>query len=456
METKSAYLHLLGQAQKYAAAYIQGIDDMPVFPKEEAIAALGAFDEPLPAASSDPSDVLRLLHTVGAPATVAQTGGRYFGYVTGGVYPIAHAADWLTSTYDQNAALYLMSPLASKLEAVCEAWVTELLGLPNGTAAGFVSGSSSAILCALAAARNSLLLKQGYDVAQEGLRNAPELRVVLGEQAHASVLKALSLLGIGKRELILAPVDAMGRIQVDALPPLDETTLLILQAGNANGGGFDPIDELCDLANQKGAWVHVDGAFGLWAAASHRQRHLTAGLEKADSWSADAHKTLNTAYDSGIVLCKHRTALSGALQASGGYLHFSEERDGMRYTPEMSRRSRAISLWATIKQLGASGVAELIDRLCDHTAYFAQELQRQGFIIVNPPCFNQLMVKCETPDETRQVLREVQGSGVCWCGGSVYHNEPVIRVSVCSYRTTRNDIEKSVAAFVQAEANGMA
>lgn len=450
MEEKQAYLDLLHEASEYAAAYISGVDDRPVFPDVDALAGLSQFDEPLPAAPTDASLVLRKLHTAGAPATVAQTGRTYFGYVNGGVHPVAHAAEWLSSTYDQNAALYLMSPLVSKLEAVCEGWVAELFALPSGTAAGFVSGSSSAILCALGAARNALLLRQGYDVTQEGLRNAPELKIVLGKQAHASVLKALSLLGFGKKELLFAPVDNFGRILPEKLPALDETTLLILQAGNVNGGGFDPIDTLCEAANESGAWVHVDGAFGLWAAASSRHRHLTRGLEKADSWSVDAHKTLNTAYDSGLVLCRDRNALTRALAASGEYLHFGSERDGMLYTPEMSRRSRVIALWATLKHLGRDGIEELVDQLCDNAAYFGEQLLQHGFVVPIPPCFNQLIFQCETPEVTEATLRQIQLNGVCWCGGSIFYSKPAIRVSVCSHRTTRIDIDRSVAAIVQA------
>lgn len=294
------YIKLLRKTEQYAERYIRKVKKMRVFPNAENINQLSIFDESMPVISTSPDKVLHLLHTYGENATVAQTAGRYFGFVNGGQLPISHAADWMASTWDQNSAFYVMSPLSSKLEEICERWIVELLRLPKQTACGFVSGSSNATLCALAAARNNLLLRQGYNVVENGMRNAPKVRVVLGEQAHASVWKALSLLGFGSNDIEVAKTDGRGCIIVDTLPSLDNNTLLILQAGNANGGGFDPIDELCEKANQVGAWVHIDGAFGLWAAASNRKKHLVFGMEKADSWSVDAHKTnaRNLGFDS--------------------------------------------------------------------------------------------------------------------------------------------------------------
>lgn len=443
------YIKLLRKTEKYAEQYIKKAEHMKVVPDKRSINQLSVFEESMPGMSTNPDKVLQLLHTYGENATVAQTAGRYFGFVNGGQLPIAHAADWLASTWDQNSALYVMSPLSSKLEEVCERWIVELLRLPKQTAAGFVSGSSNAILCALAAARNNLLLRQGYNVVENGMRNAPKVRVVLGEQAHVTVWKALSLLGFGVKDIEVAKTDELGCIKVDTLPPLDGNTLLILQAGNANGGGFDPINELCEKANEAGAWVHIDGAFGLWAAASNRKKHLVFGMEKADSWSVDAHKTLNVTYDCGIVLCKDRASLVNALRRNGDYLQFSENRDGTLYTTEMSRRSRVIALWAVLKQLGAEGVEKLIDGLCLHAGYFAEELRKNGFIIENTVCFNQFMVKCETPKQTIDTLKAIQDSGICWCGKSIWNKEPVIRVSVCSHRTTKKDIDKSVQAFVK-------
>ena len=441
---------LYEQAKAYAFEYIDTLEKSRVYPNEEAIAALQGFDEPLPDEPSDPYSLLETLHKVGSKATVAQSGGRYFGFVNGSHFPVAMAARWMADVWDQNSALYVMSPVVSKLEEVCEKWIVKVLGLPLDTAAGFVSGSSTAILCALAAARNELLKKQNWDVPSDGLFGAPPLRVVLGEHAHSSVIKALSLLGIGKSQITKAPVDGMGRIIPKLLPPLDESTLLIAQAGNVNGGAFDPMEELSRMAHTAGAWLHIDGAFGLWAAASAQKRALIAGFENADSWSADAHKTLNAPYDCGIVLCKNRSALAAAMQAAGSYLQYSTSRDGMLYTPEMSRRARSVELWATLKFLGRKGIGELVDTLCESAAYFAERLAESGFEIANEVVFNQVLVRCETPEITRATLENIQSSGTLWCGGAIWQDQPVIRISVCSYKTGKEEVEDCVEAFIKA------
>lgn len=365
---KEIYTELLEQVKDYALDYLSGVQERPVFPTEEALAALDTLEEPLPQEGTAPAEVMEQLHTIGAPATTAQTGGRYFGFVNGGLLPVAHAAQWLADTWNQNGALYLMSPTAARLEDLCERWVVQLLGLPEGTAMGLVTGSANALLCALAAARNELLRRQGYDAAESGLRNAPAIRVVLGEGAHATVRSALSLLGIGAAEVETVPMDALGRMDARYLPELDGRTLLILQAGNVNGGGFDPIRDLCEKARAAGAWVHIDGAF---------------------------------------------------------------------------------VLWAVLKSLGAGGVERLVDSLCAHAWYFALKLQKVGFELAAPVCFNQFMVRRHTPEETRLALDAVQKSGVCWCGGSTWEGEPVIRISVCSFRTTYEDIDQSVDAFAR-------
>lgn len=437
-------------AQRHAFAYAGTVKTRPVSPPPDAIAALDAFDEPLPDAVGRGLDVVETLNRYGSPATVAQTGGRYFGFVNGGVIPAALAARWLADFWDQNSALYAMSPVAAKLEEICERWLRELLNLPDETVAGFVSGTSLAIFCGLAAARFRIFHNSGWDINRQGLYGAPRLRIVTGRQAHGTVRKAIALLGFGTDTIELVDTDDQGRIIPAAVPAPDERTILILQAGNVNSGSFDPFEELCAQAATAGAWIHVDGAFGLWAAASARLRYLTQGMEEAHSFSVDAHKTLNTPYDCGIVLCRDKDALSHALHASGSYIAYGEQRDGMLYTPEMSRRARAVELWAALKYLGKQGVDELVLGLHARAVQFAEELAAERFQILNDVVFNQVLVACETEQLTALTMRHVQASGECWAGGSVWRGEPVIRISVCSWATTAGDVTRSVQAFVAA------
>ncbi len=439
------------QAKDYAFDYLGGVFEREVYPNEQALQNLKHFDEPMPIEADDPNKILKLLHDYGSPATVATTGGRYFGLVVGGSFAPVMAVKWLTDVWDQLAPLYVTSPIMGKLESVCEQWMNELLGLPKDCAMGLVSGTSMATMAGFAAARYELLRRAGWDVNTKGLFGAPPIRVVVGAEAHSSVFKALAILGLGKDRVELVPVDDQGRMRVDLVPQLDGNTLLILQAGNVNSGSFDPIDELCDMANKTGAWVHVDGAFGLWAAASESKRYLTKGMEKADSWSVDGHKTLNTPYDCGIVICRDRNAMITAMQANGDYILYSDQRDGMLYSPDMSRRGRAVELWATLKLLGKRGVEELVDGLCERASQFADEIKAEGFKVLNDVVFNQVLITCGTPDETASTLRNLQQSGECWCGSGKWCNTPVIRVSVCSWATTEEDISRTVIAFVKSQ-----
>lgn len=438
---------LFEQAKACAYQYVDDVGSQAVFPPEEALSALRSFDEPLPDAPASPSEILELLSRAGSHAAVAQSGGRYFGFVNGSYFPVAVATKWISDLWDQNSALFVSSPIAAKLEEVCERWIVKLLGLPAGTAAGFVSGSSTAILCALATARNEILFRQSWDVSRDGLFGAPPVRVVLGEQAHSSVFKALALLGLGRDRVELAEVDAQGRIIPERLPRLDGNTLLIAQAGNVNSGAFDPLDRLAGMAVRAGAWLHVDGAFGLWAAASPKTYPLIQGFEQADSWSADAHKTLNAPYDCGIVLCRDRTALVRTMQATGSYIQYSDNRDPMLYTPEMSRRARGVELWATLRYLGKSGVGALVEELCKNAVYFAQKLTELGFTVLNDVVFNQVLVSCGTSAWTEATLKEIQASGRCWCGGAQWFGESVIRISVCSWQTSESDIDACAEVF---------
>lgn len=430
-------------AHNLALSYVNMVDNMRVFPDEEAIENLSVFEEYLHDEPQDTRRILEKLDKYGSPATVAQTGGRYFGFVNGGILPSALCSKWITDAWDQNPALFVISPITSKIEEVCEKWIKDLLGLPPNTVAGFVSGSSTATLCGLVAGRNYLLNNMGYDVVKQGLFNAPEIKVIIGEGAHSTVYKALSIIGLGNNRIIKVPTDDQGRIIVDKIPELDNKTLLIIQAGNVNSGAFDDFSAICKKANEAGAWVHVDGAFGLWAASCSEMDYLTKGLNLADSWSVDGHKTLNAPYDNGIVLCKHKDILVNAMHMTGSYIIYNENRDGMLYTSEMSRRARAIDLWATFKGLGKKGVSELVWELHNKAKYFSDLLKKGGLEILNDVVFNQVLVYFENDVKTEALIKRVQESGVCWLGGSKWSGKSVMRISVCSYKTTYKDIKKS-------------
>jgi len=438
------------QAKEYAFDYADKALGRNVYPTNEALENLKIFDESIPYETGDVSEILKLLHQCGSPATVSQIGGRYFGFVNGGIIPAALAAKWLSDFWDQNTPLYVTSPIASKLESVVEMWLKQIFNLPNESVAGFVSGSSMAILCGLAAARFRTFQKLGWDINAKGLINAPKIRIVIGKHAHGTVLKAIALLGLGKDNIEWVDVDEQGRIIPDKIPQLDKSSILILQAGEVNSGAFDAFDEICDKARKAGTWIHIDGAFGLWAAASEKLKHLTKGIEKADSWSVDGHKTLNTSYDSGIVLCRDKDALVSALQATGSYIMYGENRDGMLYTPEMSRRARGVELWATIKYLGKQGIDELVFGLHKRAIQFAKELSENGFHILNEVFFNQVLVACNDDLETERTLKNLQESMECWCGSSQWFGRKVIRISICSWATTEEDVSRSVQAFVKA------
>ena len=446
---------LLEQASRYAFDYMDSVDRRAVFPDAKALDRLDRFDEPLPEHAQSGAGVLKMLNDYGAPATVAQTGGRYFGFVNGGVIPTALAARWMADAWDQNPALFVISPIVGKLEQVCERWLRELLDLPDRTVAGFVSGSSTATLCGLAAARYELLRRLDWDVNADGLFGAPPIRVIVSEQAHSSVFKALALLGLGKARIEQVPADGQGRIDARQIPDPDTRSLLVLQAGNVNTGAFDAFAQICGPARENGAWVHVDGAFGLWARAATAGKILTRGVELADSWSLDGHKTLNTPYDCGIVLCRQQDALVAAMQASGAYIQYSDKRDPMMHVPEMSRRARAVDLWAALRSLGRRGVGEMIDAMCARAAQFARQLAAHRFRILNNVVFNQVLVAADTPSQTRETLAAIQASGVCWCGGTEWNGEPAIRISVSSWVTTPDDVDRSVKAFVDARAKAL-
>ena len=433
----------LQQVADLAETYLQELADRRVSPLPESIASLRSLDGPLPDLGIPPDEIVRTLAALAGPATVASAGGRYFGFVTGGSLPAALGAAWLVSAWDQNAGLRVASPAAVVLEDIALRWVVEALGLPPTSGAALVTGATMANFTCLAAARHALLARAGWDVEAQGLFDAPQLRVVVGAEIHATLLKALALLGLGRERVIRVPVDCQGRLLADALPPLDNRTIVCLQAGNVNTGAFDPAAEVCTLARKAGAWVHIDGAFGIWAAASPAYRHLTAGCELADSWATDAHKWPNTGYDCGIALVRDPAHLVAAMAINAAYLTTQTEREPMHYSPEASRRARGIELWAALRSLGRDGLADLINRTCRHARRFAEALASAAFTILNDVVINQVLVAM-----TEEQLARIQAEGTCWCGGTVWQGHPAMRISVSSWATTDDDVDRSVAAII--------
>lgn len=445
--------NLLTATLERAINYLDNLNRRSVAPSPEAIAQLAQFDEPLPEQPADPENVLAQLDELGSPATVASAGRRYFGFVTGGALPASLAANWLAGAWDQNGFSVISSPVVAKIEEVALRWLADALKLPPQTGGGFVTGATMANFTALAAARHAILQKAGWDAEAQGLFGAPPITVVVGDEVHVSLLKALSLLGLGRERVTRVPVDNQGRMRADALPPLNESTIVCLQAGNVNTGAFDPAEEICAAAQKAGAWAHVDGAFGLWAAAAPNRAHLAAGLEQADSWATDAHKWLNTPYDSGLAFCRNPEHLRGAMAATrAAYLVQSDSREPFQYTPEMSRRGRGIEVWAALRSLGRAGLADLIERNCRYAARLAEGLQAAGYQVLNEVVLNQVLVSFEDEETTRRVIAAVQAEGTCWCGGTVWQGRAAMRISVSSWATTETDIERSLDAILRVAA----
>jgi glutamate/tyrosine decarboxylase-like PLP-dependent enzyme len=440
---------LLTRAAEMAKRYVSAAHERRVSPTESAVAALQKFHEPFPEAGCDPHQALEVLNELGSPATVTTTGGRYFGFVIGGTLPVAMAANCLAAVWGQNVALRVMSPVAAELEEIVIRWTCEALGLPPDCSGGLVTGATMANFTALAAARYALLAREGWNVVEDGLFHAPPIEVVAGGEVHASLLKALSMLGMGRSRIHLVEADEQGRFRADKLPKLSRNTIVCIQAGNVNTGAFDPAAPICEAASEQGAWVHVDGAFGLWVAASPRYRHLMHGYEAADSWATDAHKWPNASYDCGLAIVRNGEALRASMGLSAAYLAPGTKRDPMHYTPEASRRARGVELWAALKSLGRSGLAALIERTCTHAQQFAAGLRAAGFAVLNEVVSNQVLVTFGGAARTQEVIRRIQDEGTCWCSGTVWHGKTAMRISVSSWATTTDDVDRSLAAIVR-------
>jgi glutamate/tyrosine decarboxylase-like PLP-dependent enzyme len=441
--------HLLKLVAERAIHYLDTLENRAVAPTPEALQALSRLDEPFPDQSTDAESVISLLDEVGSPATVATAGSRFFGFVVGGSLPSALAANWLAGAWDQNAGLAVLSPIAAKLEEVAMRWLLDLLQLPSGSGVGFVTCATQANFSGLAAARHALLNRQGWDVETQGLFGAPLITVVVGDEVHVSVLKALSMLGLGRERVVRVPVDGQGRMRADALPPLDSNTIVCVQAGNVNTGSFDPVSAIISQAKAAGAWVHVDGAFGLWAAVAPDRAHLVSRIGEADSWATDAHKWLNVPYDSGIVFVRNPQDLHAAMAVNAAYLVEGETRDPTHYTPDFSRRARGIEVWAALRSLGREGLVDLVERTCRYAARFAAGLHEAGYEVLNEVVLNQVLISFGDDEATRRVIAAIQEDGICWCGGTIWQGKRAMRISVSSWATNDEDVERSLEAMIR-------
>ncbi len=446
----TATKELLDLAHEACIRYMSDIGSRTVMPSDAAIAGLEGLKEPLPEGSCSSAEVLHTLDRIGSPATVATTGGRFFGFVVGGALPVTVAASWLASAWDQNAGNWILSPIAAELEAVVSGWLLDLFDLPRDAAVGFVTGSTMGAFSAIAAARSALLRRQGWSVKQRGLNGAPRLRVVATEELHPTNLAALGYAGFGLDDVEYCPTDAQGRVIPERMPTLDALTLVLLQAGNINSGASDPFTPICLKAREVGAWVHVDGAFGLWARVSPDRRHLVHGLELADSWSVDGHKWLNLPQDSAIYASRDAEAVNDVFGVNATYLIRDSRRQPNTFTPELSRRARGVEFWAALKCLGRSGVAALIDRCCSHARRFSEGLTKAGYDVLNEVVLNQVVFACATEEETRRALTHIQASGVTWLGPTHWKGRFAMRISVSSWATTEEDVDQSVKAMTAA------
>ncbi|MHB8404670.1 MAG: pyridoxal phosphate-dependent decarboxylase family protein [Gammaproteobacteria bacterium] len=441
---------LLEHAAQRAIAYLENLDARSVAPLPGAVAKLSALDQPLPEKPNQPEAALKVLDEVCSGATLAISGRRFFGFVIGGSLPVTLAANWLAGAWDQNSAYYNATPATAYLEQIALGWLLDLLHLPPESGGGFVTGATVANFSALAAARHTVLKNAGWNVEADGLIGAPPITVMVGAEAHPTLTKSLGLLGLGRTRAIKIPVDSQGRLRAEALPSISGPTIVCTQAGNVNTGAFDPIGEICDLAHRSGAWVHVDGAFGLWAMAVPSMMKLTQGMEKADSWATDFHKWLNVPYDSGIALVRDADALRAAMAITAEYLPTdSLYRGPSDFVPELSRRARGVEVWAALHTLGRSGVAEMIARNCRQARRFAEGLQAAGYEILNQVVLNQVLVSFGDPAMTNRVIAAIQADGTCWCGGTVWQGKTAMRISVCSWATTDDDVERSLAAMLR-------
>jgi glutamate/tyrosine decarboxylase-like PLP-dependent enzyme len=442
---KNRLNELLTDAAGRSARYLADLETRRVSPSPSAVAQLASFDVPLQQESIEPREVLRELDEIGSPGTMAMAGPRFFGFVIGGSLPAALAANWLASAWDQNTGLYNVTPGTAVLEEVALKWLLDVLGLPRGCSGAFVTGTTVAHITALAAARHAVLAKAGWNVEADGLFGAPPITVVVSDEAHPTLLKALGVVGLGRKRVVRVPTDAQGRMRANAMPRLKGPAIVCVQAGNVNTGACDPIREISESARAAGAWTHVDGAFGLWARVAPSRAHLVDGIEAADSWATDGHKWLNVPYDSGIAFVRDGNALRASMAVSAEYLPSeTQHRNPSDHTPELSRRARGVDIWAAMRSLGRSGLAELVERNCRQARRFADAFREAGLTVLNDVVLNQVLVSFGNPDETRRVIAELQSDGTCWCGETTWQGQTAMRISVISWATKDDDVERCI------------
>jgi glutamate/tyrosine decarboxylase-like PLP-dependent enzyme len=446
---------LLRTVQNYASDWLAAVGKRPVRAMATADELRQALGGPLPNLGTSPEVIAEILSKAGMRGTVASAGPRYFGFVVGGSLPAALAADWMVSTWDQNSGIYALSPLISVIEQITGSWLREVAGLSPKMSFGFVTGGQMANFTGLAAARHRVLHNAGWDVEADGLFGAPPIDVVVSEEAHYTISMALRLLGLGANRVRRIATDSQGRMRTDELAAYlrgkEGPCIVCAQAGNVNTGAFDPLIEIADAAKGRGAWLHVDGAFGLWAAASPQKAALARGVEQADSVATDAHKWLNVPYDCGIIFCADEAAHRGAMSLAAAYIVATGgERDPHEFVPEESRRARAVPVYAAIRELGCQGLAELIGRNCRQARRFAEALRVAGFDVLNEVVLNQVLVSFGSAEQTQRTIAAIQDDGTCWCGGTVWKGRSAMRISVSSWLTTDEDVEQSINAIRRA------
>jgi len=448
---------LLRRTSEIAADFLESLDERRVFPHDSTEDVAEALGGPLPDGPSDPLEVLELMAREIDRGVVATAGGRYFGYVTGSALPATIAADWLTTIWDQCAGLGVLGPSASVVEEIAGDWLKEIFGLPADASFAVTTGCQMAHVTALAAARHQVLSQRGWDVRESGLAGSPPITVVVGKLRHVTVDRALRLLGIGSSQLVVVSADELGRMQPDrlrdALAGIEGPAIVCAQAGEVNTGSYDPLAEIVEIVHATDAWLHVDGAFGLWVAASPSRRHLVEGVAGADSWATDGHKWLNVPYDCGLVLCAHPAAHNASMTMKASYFEGQGKwiRDAVDWTPESSRRARAFTVYAALRSLGRSGVADLVDRCCDLAQRFAAGIEKlPGCTLLNDVVINQVLFRFEDDETTQSVLEDVQRSGEAWMGGTSWDGRAAIRIAVSSWRTTEADVDRTLAAFESA------